>query len=349
MKYNPIYLDIDPKKKKNKKSNIFNFFILFMLILFIISAIVAFIQYDKIAFYIQKDKYKIFEQECLNITRYKTINKDKIEKLLIKIQTLLKTYSNDPILYYYEGKLNAILFNKPIADSPDAITNIMFDVFLSKYKFYPYLDKNIWHKSIISFRKSLILNLPSKFKTDVYQNLAYLYLIGGEPYLQESLLFTEKITSENIKTKELLNVIFPKQIPNWENLTKFFNKDQINFLKSIYFLKIGNTPVAFSLLTQLTLLEIDNIANEQNLKEIDSTINITLINNSLYLLGYLNEINNNLQLKAKHLSKINAKYFIPQHKWFFDEYVYLLRFLGDFKTVDKFIAEYENVYLTSFK
>ena len=338
MSYKPLYIDINSKKKTNTARPNHGIGIFIMVSLLITACIILFLKYDKISFYIKKDKYQVFETACVQIVKNKNIDSNYVKKLITQISSLISTYPNDPILYYYQGKFNSFLFNQYIRENPDTLINIYFDQFISKYNFYSYFKKDIWEASIVSFRKALALQLPKQFYTETYQNLSYLYLLGGAPYFNEASLFTNLLDKKVSIYKELLYITSGKETPNWEILQKIFNEKQIDFLKTIYYLKVGNTPAAFSILNTLITIDQDNLTIEEK----------TLVNNSIYLLGYINEINGNMRKKAEHLSHIDAKFFIKRHKWFFEEYTYLLRFLGDLRVADKFIMENESIYLSSF-
>ncbi len=354
-----------PEKKKNKK---FLYFLLFFFIFITIIAIYVLYNYEQFQFYFQEDKYTYIEKQYQIIEQQYPLPLDRVKKLEDHLSELIADNPADPKLFFYRGKLYYMIFNLPFKKN-NILSDVFFNRFIGKYHFSVHLDKSKWQNAIASFKKALILQLPQVLQKEAHKTLIHLYLLGETSYLNEAYKLTQMLEdesdnfldifkseklnpshsldtisadqkkrsidlrySQNI-SKHLLNIIICKEVPNWKILKKVYNKAQIKFFKAIYFLNLGNRPYGFSLLKEI--IKAEDIFDQN------------IIDNSYYLMGYINKQLKNFRTQLKYYSKIDTQSFLPKNKWFFDEYTYLLRFMGKYKQNQQFVDEYEELYLKS--
>ncbi|MDH5717263.1 MAG: hypothetical protein OEZ22_06460 [Spirochaetia bacterium] len=323
-------------KKKSNAEKLFNF--IFWII--IISSFIYGVQYlynqkDRILFNFQKDRYSEIENKLIslseNLKTSEIENKDEIKNLSNLLSALLKDHEDDGYLYFLYGKLYFILFNKPFHYNDNLYRNFLFNLYLEKNDFYDRLNKDYWSKALIYFRKSMLLTIPESYIETAKENLSFLYFWGGRPYWKAGY----ELIKENISKKftfDMYNIFLLEDTPDWEKLNADFDSDHINLWQSFYYLNTKNTPLAFSKLNKLALSE-----------------NINLRNMAQYLLGYLAGKQNKMKTQFHFYSMINLETFLPQNKWFLQEYYIVIRFLGYEKLAAQVLKNYEPMVLSKSK
>ena len=284
---------------------------------------------ERLLFYIQKDKYSKIEQDIdrlialtgkirINIsgTDQSEIRKDLLilsDDLLNRIGNLQKDHPEDGFLYFLQGKINYHLFQTWSESDVNHKTNLIFEIYINRYRFPATVENDLFYKAILSLRKALILKVNTNYSLQAVNWLIDLYFWGGLPYWHSGFTVAknEKIT-DNI-TLNSFNVLFAEKMPAWDTLQKSMPSQNVDLLKGIYYLKTGNSPVGFSLLNSL----------------IDQNENIPVKNNALYLMGELIGRKNRNRKQLFYYDKIDLQEFIAREPWFLEEYHFLLRFLGE--------------------
>ena len=267
--------------------------------------------------------------------RGEVVGKDEIAELREKYQSLISSYPGDAVLLHYCGILEYELFIFPLESSHQLIANILFERYIDRYKFPETLSRINYQKAITLLRKALALGLPKEQAGEARYKLNFLYLFSHRSY-SESVEAMPSIYPGSAKApdhlQEIIHMATAIRKPNWESLGNVYPPDLVTYFKAIYYLQIKNRPFGFSLLQRI-IQQKDTSAG-----------NSFLVQNALYLLGYLEgKKRNHLKGQFYFHSQIEMEPFIQKNPWFFDEYLMLLRYLGKNGEVTTFTAQYQKL------
>ena len=309
---------------KKKRGWVSRFFFFFLLPLFF--AYLAYQIYQKqavIIFYFQKNKYQELSKEQEKIEEKLQggveVDQNTIEDLVQKYDVLITQYPSDPFLFYYLGRLNFVLFERQVKRSKTALADTLLSHFLDQSSIAKLSKLEIWQKAVLCLRKALALRLPPEQSADAIGKLAYLYLFAEEVHLKVAGDFLEKgpLNSERDHYYEIAKVVVSSQKPDWAYLKEIFPEYFLIYLKGLHAIRIGNRPRGFFLLHKL--IQIKDPSAEMR----------ACIDNALYLMGHLNKrYRKPSQQQIYYYSLIKLDGFMVRHPWFFDEYLFSLRFLG---------------------
>ena len=175
--------------KRKKEAVFFKFFFYFLPFLFF--AFLVYQIYQKrvvILFYFQKNKYQELSLEQKEIEKKlqgnKEVDQNSIEELSQKYRQLIAQYPADPLLFYYLGKLNFVLFEKKIKRSDSALADTFLSNFLEESRITKLSKQGTWQNAVMYLRKALVLKLPPEQSTDIMNRLAYLYLFAEKVHLR---------------------------------------------------------------------------------------------------------------------------------------------------------------------
>ncbi|MCS6985290.1 MAG: hypothetical protein NZM25_09240 [Leptospiraceae bacterium] len=239
------------------------------------------------------------------------------------LKAYLDTRPAEAMGHALSGLIEYELFLLPLRKEKYLYDDLLFLCYIGKYRFPASLDFSLWQKSILTLRKALALGLKGNWQERVNYALASLYLWGGLSYWNAAYsLLGQK--DEDLFLKDILNILSQHAPPRFTYLESYFGKESAQLGQAIYYLKSGNTPVGYSLLYQLT-----------NLKE-----RADIRNRALYLLGHVHAKQKHYRQQLYYLRQMDAMEFGKSFPWFIEEYVFLLRFLGDHGTAQRILEEY---------
>ncbi|MDH5721289.1 MAG: hypothetical protein OEZ13_11850 [Spirochaetia bacterium] len=284
-------------------------------------------QKDRILFKFKEDSYKELENKLSAIEKNKIrYDTPEVKEFLDLLKALLKDTNEDGYLHYMQGRLYFSIFSDPIEGNEFLFRNFIFSGYLEKGNFMPQLKKNFWQESILSYRKAILLSIPQEMIETAEKNLGYLYFWGGKSFSRSGYKYAEKNRFD--KVYDLYNILLVENVPNWENLKNYFSEDNIRLFESVYYLKTGNTPLAFTRINKLSISEDIELRNMAN-----------------YLAGSFMGKQNKKKTQFAYYSKINLETFLLNNKWFLAEYNFLLRFLGYDRLAAEVLNKYEKMTL----
>lgn len=310
--------NIDRYKKPKKNRGTRSFVFLLVLASISYSSYWGYSNHERLFYYFKKDKYSNVESELAQAKK-SIKNKKQINSTLELLDKLITDHPHDAYLYYLKGQLNYLFFRQFIHNQW-TFKDIVFHIYINRYKMPSEINKQQWTLAISSFRKALALKVDKKVVDNLKRNLASLYVWGGLPYWQtgRELLIRAKENEANQVRKSFFNILLLKSEPDFNLLSKKFPKSLVDFWHSIYFLKIGNAPRGFSGLKKIANLKVEG--DNQNLLDLKNYAN--------FILADTFAKQKKKRRVLAYYAKIDLKSFLPKHKWFLDEYERLLRFLG---------------------
>ena len=328
------------KNRKKFRNKLFKFFLLpLILIGFIVSAYQIYQKQASIIFYFQKNKYQKLAKEQKAIQEelfaQDKINQKKIDALRKKYYDLIEEYPNEPLLFYYLGALNFTLFERQIRKSDFLLPDTILSHFLNNHKITDLSKQKEWQNAVIYFRKALALKLPPEQSMNIICRLAYLYLFGQKAHLEVVQGFLEQKYSDLKENYyyEIAKVVVSDQKPNWEYLGQVLSESFFTYLKGLHAIRIGNRPQGFFLLNRITA--ISNASPKTRV----------YIDNALYLMGYLNKNQNKPSTRQiYYYSLIKLDDFMQRHPWFFEEYLFSLRFFGRKQKIKDVLNIYNKLF-----
>ena len=326
------------KKKKGWR----HFYRFVMVVLFLAFAIWGghwiYQNHSRFIFLLKKSKYddminhhkKVKEK----LHKGEVIGEDETAELRGKYQSLISSYPGDAVLLHYCGILEYELFVFPLESSHQLIADILFERYIDRYKFPETLSRINYQKAITWLRKAIALGLPKEQAKEAQSKLNFLYLFSHRSYFNSVETVPSKYPglAKADHRQEIIHMATAIRKPNWKSLRDVYTPDLVTYFKAIYYLQIKNRPFGFSLLQKI-------------IKQKDiSTANSFLVQNALYLLGYLEgKKRNDLKGQFYFHSQIEMEPFILKNPWFFDDYLSLLRYLGKNEDVKTFIAQYQKL------
>ena len=323
--------------KKNKRSKVlFLLFFLFMLgggYWVYTSGVLNLFNFSK------KDYHNHIEYHKTLIETSSTkgiISPKKLNNFRQDYQNILISHPGDPILFYYCGALEYAIFTSPLKHSYVILSDIFLLQHIKKYKFPKVLSYAAHKNALILLRKAIALGLPANKLRDAQYKLNFLYLFSNKIHFAfKNIVKTvsQFVNSSHVHyTQELIHIVTTLQAPNWDVLNKYYPPILITYLKAIYYLKLKNRPFGFSLLQKLVKQEVYSKKDQ------------SLIDNALYLMGYIEGIKQKRRKnQLSFYSKININHFIQKYDWFLEEYVLLLKFLGKTKKHQEFMTKLQKI------
>ncbi len=256
------------------------------------------------------------------------------DKTLTEFFALLDSMKNVEslmgVVQFARGKVLFELFAIVPARNRSLYYDIFFLEFVERYAMPKQLDAVAWQQAILSLRKAMALNLPDELKKEAARLLAELYLWGGRPFWTSAYELLEQHSPGKEETiRHLFNIMLARNTPDFEKLTAIFSEEPVLLWQAIYYLKAGNTPLAYSILYKLA----------------DAGEEAQIRNNALYLLGRIQGKEKRHRQQIYYYRRIDAVEFLPRAPWFLDEFAYVLRFVGDSGESQRFIAQYEKIVL----
>ena len=287
----------------------------------------------------QKDYYNHIEyhKKLIETSSKKgIISPTKLNDFRQDYRNMLISHPGDPMLFYYCGVLEYSIFISPLKHSYVILSDIFLLQYVKKYKFPKALSYAAHKHALILLRKAIALGLPANKLRDAQYKLNFLYLLSNKIHFSfKNIVNTvnQFVNSSHVHyTQELIHIVTTLQTPNWDVLNKHYPPILITYLKAVYYLKVKNRPFGFSLLQKLVQ------------QEVYSTEDQSLIDNALYLMGYIEGIKQKRQKnQLSFYSQINIKRFMQKYDWFLEEYVFLLKFLGKTKKHQEFMAQFQKM------
>lgn len=333
-----IHHESPQKSKKGRKTLVF-FFI--FLLLAGAAALEFYRNQTRYLFLIHRDRYAMLERQAsVILNEAKSNDKAALEHLASFQDSLLKLrhdHPSDAYLPYLHGKLLSDTFFLPVEKNPALIVRLLFDLQVDHYSFPKELDAGLWKRSILLLRSALAMESTPGVSEQSQTELARLYFWGGLNYWEtgHKYISLEKTGEEreNDIYVHLYQIILQKQPPDWEVLGKTFDEPSLKLLKSIYFLRSGNTPLAYSLLRELHA----------------DTEHPEVRNMALYVSGHQFGKRRNLRQQLYYYRAIDPEDFLRSNPWFLEEYHFLLRFFGAREEASRFLARYEPLVLNPEK
>ena len=312
-------------KNRNKFRNRFlKFFLLPLVVIgFVISAYQLYKKQAVIIFYFQKNKYQKLakEQKAIQEKLFTEdqIDKEKLDALREKYYDLISEYPDEPLLFYYLGALNFTLFERQIRKSDSFLPDTILSHFLDDRKIIDLSKQKEWRNAVVYFRKALALKLPPEQSSNIICKLAYLYLFRQKIYSGMVEDFLEQYPSELKENYyyEIAKVVASNQKPDWKYLGEVLPEPFFNYLKGLHAIRVGNKPRGFFLLNRV--IATNNASPRTRI----------YIDNALYLMGHLNRNRGRPSTQQIYYhSRIKLDSFMQRNPWFFDEYLFSLRFFG---------------------
>lgn len=334
---------IHNKTVKRDKSRYFTY----IFILLLVVAAGAFVYYvvlnsPRILYYFRENKYSEIERahtEALkaiqNLSRQNS-NKNafvqeipaEVEDFLTLAHTLQKDHGDDPILFYHEASVLNELVRRSVADTPQALVELLFRDFVAKPKFPKEIDEKVWQQALLTGRRALALGLPAAMAQKLYESQLDVYLLGSRPWWQsaeEAALLAPAV--KKMPAWHLMQAGLVKEPPDFDLLKASYGASVATYAKSVYYLRSGNSPLGVSSLRELAKNSADAFA-----KDI-----------ALYTLGSLSGRDKRIRDQLTYYKEIRFQEFAPEFPFFVPEYHYLLRFLGSKSEADQLMKTWEEM------
>lgn len=313
---NPIYYSkVDRRRTKKTHTFAWTLLLLFFFAL-IAGGYFAWQRYQEgIRYYFLSDRYKKINGELQQVLPQ--VGNPKQKKIVAafekKINKLIVDFPDDGYLFLTRGLLYKEMTLYNVHQNRTIYWDVFFSDYLDRFTFPPQVNRKNWYLAIISLRKALRLQMNKEQMQLAYNALAALYLFGGKAYAHSGMEIcqTEKqACGDFIHFYRLL--LKDKIPPDWITLQKKFDPSAVRLWQAIYLLKTGNSPAAFTMLSGIA----------------ENPTNLSIRNNALYLMSQIMTKQKKLKQQIYYQEKIDLQEFLPRQKWFLEEYVYNLRFIG---------------------
>jgi len=327
------------KTVKRDKSRYFNY----VFILLIVAAVGSFVYYvvlnsPRILYYFRDNKYS--EIERLHATAIARVQTEKVSPgdnplLIVDVADFLnvahalqKDHREDPILHFHEATLLGEIMRRQVEARPEAFIGIFYRDFIGRHEFPHEFSRELWQQAIAASRRARALGLSEAHAEKLAELELETYAIAGRPWWETATtLVTSTSNAKKTPAWHMIQAGLARETPNFDLLKTAYGPVLAQFLKGVYYMRSGNSPLGISSFRDVAENKVDAFARDH----------------ALYVLGYLSGREKRVRDQLHYYKQIRFAEFAPDKPYFVNDYQYLLRFLGQKSEADQLMRAYEDM------
>lgn len=330
------------KTVKRDKSRYFNYAFIFLITL----AIASFFYYvvansPRILFYFRENKYSGIEKlhaaaiARIQIEKFQgnedALKLSEVADFLSLASSLQKDHRDDPILHFHEATLLAEILRRQSQERLPAFIGIFFRDFIGRSGFPAEFDRELWQRALIAGRRARALGLTDAHAEKLAEVELETYAIAGRPWWESATaLVGANSNARKLPAWHLIQAGLARETPYFELLKTAYGPILTHFIKGVYYMRSGNSPLGISSFREVAQNQTDAYARDH----------------ALYILGFLSGREKRVRDQLSYYKQIRFPEFAPDKPYFFNDYQFLLRFLGQKSEADQLMRAWEELKKT---